>query len=179
MSRPKLFVLMGKTMSGKSFLQRWLQDLDIGPIKTHTTRPKRYKWEDGYIFESEMPYKRIAMRCYNVTDGRRWYYWVTESDLKIKVNSSIITDFRGYQDIIQATDIEKVELIPIYLDVTFWQRMKNYVTSPRADDDEKELIRRIGADEEDFKELENYKYCHKVKSVNEAWELCEYIVNNL
>lgn len=165
-------------MSGKSFLQHWLKDLDIEPIKTHTTRPPRYDGEDGYIFENDVPYKRIAGREYNVAGGRRRYYWITEADLQITTNSSIITDFKGYQDIVQASEIEKVELVPIYLDITFWQRMKNYVTSPRANDDEKELIRRIGADEKDFEELKNYKYCYKVKSVNEAWELCERLVNN-
>lgn len=178
MTKPKLFVIMGKSMSGKSFLQRWLKDLDIGPIKTRTTRPKRYNWEDDYIYCKDVPYKRIAGREYNVSGGRRWYYWITETDLQITANSSIIIDFEGYQDILKSVEFDKVEVIPIYLDVTFWQRMKNYVTSPRADDDEKELIRRISADEKDFEELENYKYCYRVKSVNEAWELCEHIVNN-
>lgn len=178
MSKPKLFIIMGKTMSGKSFLQRWLKDLGIEPIKTRTTRPKRYNWEDDYIYCKDVPYKRIAGREYNVAGGRRWYYWITEADLQITTNSSIIIDFPGYQDIVEATDIEKVEIVPIYLDVSFWQRMRNYVTSPRADDDEKELIRRIGADEKDFMGVENYKYCHRVKGVNEAWQLCEHIINN-
>lgn len=178
MTRPKLFVIMGKSLSGKSFLQRWLKDLEIESIKTHTTRPPRYDGEEGYIFENHVPHNRISSREYDVATGARWYYWLTESDLEIKNNSSIITDFTGFLDIIEETDIEKVEIVPIYLDVPFLQRMKNYVTSPRANDDEKELIRRINADEEDFETLDNYKYCYKVKSVIEAWVLCDLIVNN-
>lgn len=84
MSKPKLYVIMGKTLSGKTYLQQAIKNIGVEAIKTHTTRPKRHDEEDGYIFETDMPYLNIAQRAYNVANGRRWYYWITEDDLKIK-----------------------------------------------------------------------------------------------
>lgn len=169
MSRPKLYIIMGKTMSGKTYLQEALEKRGIEPVKTHTTRPKRHEDEDGYIFESEMPYHNIAQRAYNVAGGRRWYYWLDKDDLNIKRDSTIITDFKGYKDIVKCVNIVDVEIVPLYLEVPLIDRMKNYVNSERAKDEEAELIRRLAADEEDFEELKYYNYCYKFKSAYEAY----------
>lgn len=169
MTRAKLFVIMGKSMSGKSFLQRWIKDLGIEPMKTHTTRPKRYEWEDGYIFETHVPQKRIASREYDVATGERWYYWLTRDDLNIEKDSSLITDFKGYKDVVKSVNIVDVEIVPIYLDVSLYDRMKNYLNSERSTEKEAEIIRRLGADEEDFEEIKNYNYCYKFKNTNDAY----------
>lgn len=170
MSRPKLYVIMGKTLSGKTYLQKELRTLGIDTLKTHTTRPKRYHDEDSYIFETDMPYSNIAQRAYNVTNGRRWYYWLTKDDLKLKKDATVITDFQGYKDIAKAVNIADVEIVPIYLDVSLYDRMKNFVNGDRADDEETEMIRRLCADEEDFEELKFYNYCYKFKNTNDAYK---------
>lgn len=169
MSKPKLYVIMGKSLSGKTYLQQALRNLGIEPIKTHTTRPKRYDGEDGYIFDTDMPYLNIAQRVYNVANGRRWYYWLTKDDLNIKKDSALITDFKGYKDVVKSVNIVEVEIVPIYLDVSLHDRMKNYVNSERSTDEEAEIIRRLAADEEDFEELKNYNYCYKFKKVKDAY----------
>lgn len=175
MSKPKLYVIMGKTLSGKTYLQQAIKNIGVEAIKTHTTRPKRHDEEDGYIFETDMPYLNIAQRAYNVANGRRWYYWITEDDLKIKKDSSIITDFKGYIDIVKVVNIVDVEVVPLYLDVSLHDRMKNYVNSERSDDEEAEMIRRLVADEEDFEELKYYNYCYKFTNTHDAYM---FIKNN-
>lgn len=175
MTKHKLYVIMGKSMSGKTYLQQAISKIGIKPIKSHTTRPKRHDGEDGYIFDTDMPYLNIAQRAYNVANGRRWYYWLTKDDLNIKSDSSVITDFEGCKDIVKVVNIVDVEIVPIYLDVSLRDRMKNYINSERSNDEEAETIRRLAADEEDFEKIKYYNYCYKFSNTYDAYM---FIKNN-
>lgn len=165
----KIFVLMGKSASGKDTIYRDLigelgPELDLLPIISYTTRPMRNGETDGkdYHFCTEETYldfvhsdQYIEGRNYHTANGVWRYFTVDDGNIDYKNHNYLaIGDLSMYWDF-QGYFFGKTEVVPIYIYVPddgerlmrairreMWQKNQNY----------SELCRRFLADEEDFSE---------------------------
>ena len=183
-----VYLIMGKTLSGKSYLQNLLQTQhQIPKIITATTRPKRHGETDkqDYYFvttrtaDSQIAnHEAIAPRRYHVANGQTWTYYLDPNHLyKIlktapKHAASLILDAQGFVDFITYINDKRhrarfpwlvdLMIVPIYLNVDLKTRLTRYVNGPRHSEDPKEVLRRLYDDEFcAFKRLDNPKFIKK------------------
>lgn len=166
---PKLFVLIGKSATGKDTLYKELlktRDLDLKEIVSYTTRPIRKGEKDGveYFFASSSRLedlrkedKIIEIRTYNTVQGPWDYFTVNDGQINInKYNSLIIGTLESYE---QTRDYFGQENVcPIYIEVDAGIRLQRALDREKTQETPQytEMCRRFLADEEDFKE-ENLK----------------------
>lgn len=169
-----IYIILGKSLSGKSYLQKQLINLDICPIITATTRPKREYEQNGkdYHFVTQKQYLKaekqnevISPRCYQVSSNDTWYYYVPKQELKrSQAHLSLVLDVKGLLDFL--TYIKRfalpITVKPIYLDIPLDIRLKRYLNTPRRSENEHEFIRRLYDDEmHAFKEMNNLVFRQK------------------
>ena len=161
----KIFLLMGKSSSGKDTIYRELmreKDLGLKKVVSYTTRPMREGETDGvqYLFKNEEEYKKlkadnkiIEERAYNTKCGI-WRYF-TADDGQIDLSDGdylIIGTLESYCYIRDYFGKENV--VPVYIDTNARTRLERAMhredkqENPRYD----EMCRRFLADEEDFSE---------------------------
>ena len=92
-----MLILLGKSCSGKTTIQKELSKLGMSPIIQYTTRPKRDGETDGkeYHFvtpelmrEDDSHNDIFELRSYDTVDGT-WYYYTRNSDIDIYENNYI------------------------------------------------------------------------------------------
>ena len=161
----RIFLLMGKSSSGKDTIYRELmreKDLGLKKVVSYTTRPMREGETDGvqYLFKNEEEYKKlkadnkiIEERAYNTKCGI-WRYF-TADDGQIDLSDGdylIIGTLESYCYIRDYFGKENV--VPVYIDTNARTRLERAMhredkqENPRYD----EMCRRFLADEEDFSE---------------------------
>ncbi|MBO4696936.1 MAG: guanylate kinase [Lachnospiraceae bacterium] len=161
----KLFLIMGKSASGKDTLYKDIVARFRGTLNTvvpYTTRPMREGEEEGreYHFISEERMrdlegtgKVIESRCYHTVYGP-WYY-LTADDGQIDLtngSSILIVTLEAYEKLRDYFGAGQV--VPIYVEVEDGLRLARAVerersqTCPRYE----ELCRRFLADAKDFSE---------------------------
>ena len=161
----KIFLLMGKSSSGKDTIYRELmrkKDIGLKKVVSYTTRPMREGETDGvqYLFKNEEEYKKlkadnkiIEERAYNTKCGI-WRYF-TADDGQIDLSDGdylIIGTLESYCYIRDYFGKENV--VPVYIDTNARTRLERAMhredkqDNPRYD----EMCRRFLADEEDFSE---------------------------
>lgn len=162
---PKLFVIMGKSATGKDTIYQDLlkeKKLSLRPVLGYTTRPIRDGEQDGveYYFvtvtkmkQMEQQGRIIECRCYHTIYGE-WYYF-TASDGQIDLKKSdylMIATLEGYEKLQNYFGSDKV--IPIYLEVEDGIRLSRAIMREQKQTKPKyaELCRRYLADETDFSE---------------------------
>lgn len=188
MTSNEIFILVGKTMSGKTTLIKNVKDqLDAEFIISFTTRPKRKneKHKVDYHFISDSLAKSyvdanrvIAHRVYkpheDVSDNV-WHYGLFLYDFTLSNGKKIlITDPKGLLEI-----KEKFKNVTtIYLNITEEEQMKRI--SKRGSDLLEEQKRRILDDNKEFKEhLKNWDYeLDASKNEEELKKELIQIVNN-
>lgn len=151
-----VIVLMGKSCSGKDTVCNELVKKGYKKIVTYTTRPIRPGEEDGktYHYISDEEFKTKASegffaewKSYLSAQGL-WYYGSAVEDYETKKDSVIILTPRGLKDV--QDKFLDVKVIYLYANSkTIAARMKH------RKDDPTEAARRIKADNEDFKGVEN------------------------
>ena len=153
-----IYVLLGATCSGKTTLLKQLTELGYKSIISYTTRPKRPNEVDGkdYHFITDDQYKEMAQKEQLVAKnyflnafGTFWFYGINIEDLNTNENLLVITEPKGYRDLIKKLGKEKVT--GIYLKTGCQIRLARGIS--RSDVLE-ELLRRLLADEYDFKDFE-------------------------
>ncbi len=165
MSKGKIFLLMGKSTSGKDTIYKKLivdEDLSINKVVPYTTRPMREGETDGvqYFFKSDEEYealkkngKIIEERTYHTVMGD-WHYFTVDDD-QIDLESGnylVIGTLESYCYIRDYFGQESV--VPLLIDVDAKIRLQRAMhredkqEHPRYD----EMCRRFLADEEDFAE---------------------------
>lgn len=177
-----LYVLMGKSLSGKTYCINQLQKDGIASrLITNTSRPKRpYESGNEYHFVTDLGAQKdaengiaLAGRNYKVASGDIWRYYINKNNLDKQLKTSAlpvitILDYKGYQDLQKAIKGE-YNVIGIYLDVDLDTRLKRYISTPRKNDNPKEFVRRLYDDEFNaFNGIENDK---SVNIVNNYYEL--------
>ncbi len=165
MPEGKIFLLMGKSTSGKDTIYKNLildQELNLKKVVPYTTRPMRDNETDGvqYFFKSDTAYlelrdagKIIEERCYNTNYGKWRYFTVDDGQIDLNEgNYLVIGTLESYCYIRDYFGKENV--IPLLIDVTAKIRLERAMKReegqehPRYD----EMCRRFLADEEDFSE---------------------------
>lgn len=161
----KIFCLMGKSNCGKDTIFKILKEdktLNLKPVVTYTTRPKRINETDGveYFFIDEDKlnnYKKLGKvieeRVYNTVKGK-WYY-CTIDDGQIKFESSnyiLITTLEAYENLKKY--FGEKSIVPIYIFTDDGVRLERAIKREKGQNkpDYNELCRRFLADNIDFSE---------------------------
>jgi guanylate kinase len=165
----KIFMLMGKSASGKDTIYQKLmkiRELNFKKVLMYTTRPVRKSETDGVeyhfvsketLMELSKQNKIIEYREYDTIQGR-WYYF-TADDGKINLDKDdylMIGTLEAYVKLKEYFGNGKV--IPLYLEVEDGTRLIRAVIREQKQEHPQyaEVCRRYMADQEDFSD-ENLK----------------------
>ena len=175
----KLFVMMGKSASGKDTLYRQMMEryTDLHPVIPYTTRPVRAGESEGaeYHFvpveQMEQMERRgqiVECRCYQTVKGP-WYYF-TADDGQIdfaKGDFALISTLEGYEQIQRFYGTDRV--VPLYIEVEDFLRLERSLARERQQENPcvAEVCRRFLADEEDFSEekLNRLGICRRISNI--------------
>lgn len=161
----KIFLMIGKSSSGKDTLYKMLLEdsaLSLKTIVPYTTRPMRAGEKDGaeYYFCDENRLKRlqdagkvIELRAYDTVLGVWKYFTVDDGQVDLRTeNYLMIGTLESYLKIRDYYGAEKV--VPIYVEVDDGIRLSRALERERAQKVPKyeEMCRRFLADAEDFSE---------------------------
>lgn len=160
----KLYVIMGKSSTGKDTVYRKIVDkTDVTTITMYTTRPMRVGETDGreYYFideddlaEFDRDGRIIELRAYNTVHGIWKYLTVDDGQINLETDNRylIIATLEAYEKYLAYYGKDIV--VPIYIEVD--DRTRIHRALQREDAEEhpkyKEMCRRFIADEEDFSE---------------------------
>lgn len=160
----KLFVIMGKSATGKDSLYRRIVERhpELREVVTYTTRPIRagetYGKEYYFVSKEEMYEMReqgkvIECREYDTVLGPWFYFTADDGQIDFaKGNYILITTLEGYEKLESFYGVEKI--VPIYIEVDDFVRLERAVRREKEQVSPcvPELCRRFLADEEDFSE---------------------------
>lgn len=174
----KIFVVMGKTSSGKDTVyKRVLDSLEAGAgeaapktVVIYTTRPMRPGETNGveYFFatEEELQTLRkegrvIEERCFHTVHGPWYYFTVNDGQIDLEKHSYLMINtlagfemIRSYYKDASFDKNAEEAVIPIYIEADAKDRLIRYINreSMQKNPNYKEVCRRFLADEEDFAE---------------------------
>lgn len=163
MGTGKIFLLMGKSTSGKDTIYKKLiadEELSIKKVVPYTTRPMRDGETDGmqYFFKTEEEYralrsdgKIIEERTYYTNYGEWRYFTVDDGQIDLSEgNYLLIGTLESYCSIRDYFGKEKV--VPLLIDVSAKIRLERAMHREEKQEHPKydEMCRRFLADEEDF-----------------------------
>lgn len=175
--------LCGKSGTGKSSLCNEFLKLGYNKVITDTTRPPREGEKNGvdYYFDTEEEFQEyldmgefIETTSYKVASGAIWKYGTTIGQLNdagenaiIILNPDGVKAFRDQNRPIKIVLVESPEELLLTRLVT-------------RGDNEKEIKRRLAADEQDFKDIGQYVDL-KVKNNEKSnlKNLAKYIIKHL
>ncbi|AOZ95112.1 nucleoside/nucleotide kinase family protein [Butyrivibrio hungatei] len=161
----RIFLLMGKSTSGKDTIYRELiknEELRLNQVIPYTTRPMRDGETDGvqYFFKDEQEYqnlkksgKIIEERTYHTNYGEWRYFTVDDGQIDLSAgNYLVIGTLESYCYIRDYFGKENV--IPLLIDVDAKIRLQRAMHREDKQEHPKydEMCRRFLADEEDFSE---------------------------
>lgn len=154
----KLYVIMGKSCSGKNIIySELIKRESFKPIILYTTRPMRNNEVDGedYRFVSnigKLPFNIIEKRTYNV--GNVVWEYATLDDGQLKENGNYITinTLAGFIRLREFYKDSNVKVIPIYIYTSDSIRLKRAYERELLQEkpNYEEILRRYFADASDF-----------------------------
>ena len=161
----KIFIIMGKSASGKDTIYKRLlehKELNLKTVIMYTTRPIRVSETDGveyYFVDEDMlnelknENKVIEHRSYDTIHGIWHYFTVNDGQIDLnKYNYIMQGTLYSYGRIRKYFGEENV--VPIYIEVEDGRRLMRAIRREQKQKEPKyaELCRRFLADEEDFSE---------------------------
>lgn len=160
-SKHEKVIILGQSGSGKDFLLRKLVEKGLKPCLKWTTRPARKFEKQGvnYNFVSDSEFiqsinenKFLAYQEFQVTpEGKspeKWYYGITEEEFN---NSQVMIMTPG--EFRNITPEQRKGCFVVYLDIDRSVRESRLF---KREDKNDSIKRRLDADEEDFKDLNDY-----------------------
>lgn len=159
----KIFCLMGKSSSGKDTIFKEISDdkeLDLKPIISYTTRPKRINENNGveYFFINkddlerlERENKVIEKRVYHTIHGDWFYGTINDGQIDLdKNNYLLITTLESYESLKNYFGEDKV--CPFYIDIEDGIRLERALEREKRQENPNynELCRRFLTDNQDF-----------------------------
>ncbi|MDF2801080.1 MAG: hypothetical protein K0S61_983 [Anaerocolumna sp.] len=159
----KIFIVMGKSATGKDTIFKELQDIMGDQVKTvigYTTRPIRdgetngvayYFVDQNKLLEFDKDGKIIERRSYHTIHGIWNYFTVDDGQINLLDSNYIMLGTpESFRQIKNYYGEDKV--LPIYLEVDDGLRLERALNRERMQINPKykELCRRYLADEEDF-----------------------------
>lgn len=161
----KIFVIMGKSATGKDTVYKYLIESEELSLKTavgYTTRPIRKGEKDGVEYRfvtvpqmEELQNKGLLIehRSYQTVHGE-WHYFTVNDDQIVlgEHDYLLISTLEGFLQIRKYFGDDVV--IPIYIEVADDLRLERSIQRERKQETPKyaEVCRRYLADEEDFSE---------------------------
>ncbi|MDU6984694.1 MAG: guanylate kinase [Terrisporobacter othiniensis] len=185
----KIFCLMGKSSSGKDTIFKEInedKDLDLKPIISYTTRPKRINETNGveYFFinkddlnKFEKENKVIEKRVYHTVHGDWFYGTINDGQIDLsKSNYLLITTLEAYESLRDYFGDDKV--CPFYIDIEDGIRLERALEREKRQDKPNydELCRRFLADNQDFSDENLSNLGINKFYINENLESC---INNI
>lgn len=180
-----LYVIMGKSSSGKDTIYRKLMEdneLKLNKIITYTTRPARAGEVEGneyhFVDEAKMNEmdrngKIIEKRAYDTVYGVWNYFTADDENIKIdRDNYMVIGTLDSYEQL--RTYYGEKKVMPIYIEVEDGERLARALEREREQDEPKysEMCRRYLADEKDFNAERLEKLGIKSKYFNNDIQQC-------
>jgi len=173
----KIYCITGKSGTGKdTLLDSILNDIaiDIIPVITYTTRPKRKNETDGiqYYFVNEDKLislenqnKIIEKRTYETVHGK-WSYFTVDFNPNFQENYILITTLEALDQIIKWYGKENIKLV--YLEIDDKKRLERCIhrESQQKSPNFSEVCRRYLADEKDFSKENLKKYLDIMIKIN-------------
>ena len=171
----KIFVVMGKTSSGKDTIyNRVLDSLvkkkgEAAPktVVIYTTRPMRPGEVHGatYFFVTEEDLQRLREqgkvmeeRCFHTVHGPWYYFTVNDGQIDLEHHSYMMINTPAGFDMIRSyySSMGEDVVIPVYIEADPKDRLIRYINREalQKNPNYKEVCRRFLADEEDFSEEE-------------------------
>jgi guanylate kinase len=154
-------IILGKSGSGKDYLMRKLVEKGLKPCLKLTTRPPRKFEQQGitYNFVAESEFiscidnkELLCYQTFQVTPLNKspetWYYGITQEEFE-KSQVFIMTPGE-FENI---TPEQRKGCFVVYLDID--RKIRESRLFKREDNNDS-IIRRLDADEEDFKNLNDY-----------------------
>ena len=180
-----LYVIMGKSSSGKDTIYRKLMEdneLKLNKIITYTTRPARAGEVEGneyhFVDEAKMNEmdrngKIIEKRAYDTVYGVWNYFTADDENVKIDRNNYMVIGTLDSYEQLRAYYGEK-KVMPIYIEVEDGERLARALEREREQDEPKysEMCRRYLADEKDFSAKRLEKLGIKSKYFNNDLQQC-------
>lgn len=171
----KIFVVMGKTSSGKDTIyKRVLDNLTqthgdgaLQTVTIYTTRPMRPGETNGveYFFATEAELKNLREegkvmeeRCFHTVHGPWYYFTVNDGQIDLENHSYLMINtlggFEKLRDYYRKTGKDVV--VPVYIESDPKERLLRYINreSLQKNPNYNEVCRRFLADEKDFSEEE-------------------------
>lgn len=164
----RVYVLIGKSSSGKDTIYKMLQDdmqLNLKTVVGYTTRPIREGEKNGreYFFVSEEERqallnagKVVESRTYHTVHGDWHYFTADDGQISVQEEDSgdalFISTLAGYEGLCAFYGTGRI--CPIYIEVEDGIRLKRAIEREMVQKNPKyqELCRRFLADSEDFSE---------------------------
>ena len=159
----KIFCLMGKSSSGKDTIFKKIRDdkeLNLKPIVSYTTRPKRTNETNGveYFFINEKELNKfekedkvIEKRVYHTVHGDWYYCTINDEQIDLESNNYLlITTLESYKSLKDYFGEDKV--YPLYIHVEDGIRLQRALDREKNQENPNfdELCRRFLADNSDF-----------------------------
>ena len=159
----KIFRLMGKSSSGKDTIFKKIRDdeeLNLKPIVSYTTRPKRTNETNGveYFFINEKELNKfekedkvIEKRVYHTVHGDWYYCTINDEQIDLESNNYLlITTLESYKSLKDYFGEDKV--YPLYIHVEDGIRLQRALDREKNQENPNfdELCRRFLADNRDF-----------------------------
>lgn len=181
-----IFVVMGKSASGKDTIYKRLADeLKLRTVVSYTTRPIREGEKNGqeYYFVTKDQFEEklqsnqvIESRTYDTVYGKWTYFTLQDHQIDLSHNDYImIGTLESFEQIQQYYGNEAV--VPIYIEVENGLRLERALKREKNQSYPKyeEMCRRFLADEEDFAEskINALNIRHRYENI----ELCSCIEN--
>ena len=159
----KIFCLMGTSSSGKDTIFKKIRDdkeLNLKPIVSYTTRPKRTNETNGveYFFINEKELNKfekedkvIEKRVYHTVHGDWYYCTINDEQIDLESNNYLlITTLESYKSLKDYFGEDKV--YPLYIHVEDGIRLQRALDREKNQENPNfdELCRRFLADNRDF-----------------------------
>jgi guanylate kinase len=161
MQKTEKLILIGPSGSGKDYLLRKVTEKGLKPGIKWTTRPPRkhekqgvtYNFVDWFTFQNSIAMDEfLCYQKFNVTpeekDPETWYYGITKEEFE---NSQVLIMTPG--EFKNITPEQRKLCFVVYLDIDRSVRESRLFKRKDKNDS---IKRRLDADEEDFKEFNDY-----------------------
>lgn len=151
-----LFCLIGHSSSGKSTIERELNEKGYERLISYTTRRPRKNEINGldyhYITEEEFNELKSEGFFHEVAKYRDWFYGISLDGVNLEEEDYIaVVTVHGYEELSKHTD----KIIAIHIKVEERERI---IRQLMRGDEVDEVIRRIHTDREDFKGVETISH---------------------
>lgn len=180
----KIFIVMGKSASGKDSIYSQLTERLSQKVKIvtiYTTRPKREGEVQGreYFFRTVEEYeedlhggKMIEHRTYNTVFGPWHYYTMDDGQFDDEKDIIMIGTLEAFKCIKEYFGQQRV--VPVYIEVDDYTRLIRAINREQKQDNPgyAEVCRRFLADEEDFSDEKLTEAGVDKKFINDNLDEC-------